>query len=113
MDATDAWFSQAYPDGRGLEDFPSRQADLWTVRRSDVEKAITVASRSAPGPDGIPYKVWQSLGDVAVEVIWRTAQELQLPDAGARIERAYHDEGTCGFNSGLLGFLPKKPTRHD
>ncbi len=59
--AADNWFHRAYPDGKGLKDFPSRQPDPWTVRKSDVRKAICMANRSASSPDGVPYKVWKLL----------------------------------------------------
>jgi exonuclease III len=109
----DRWFRKAYPDGKGLEDFPSKEPDQWSVRKSDIKKAISVANRSAPGPDGIPYKAWKLLGETAVNVLWRVARELQLPESKDYLQQAYRDEESCGFNTGLLVFLPKKPSKLD
>ena len=111
--AVDRWFDKAYPNGKGLEDFPAMHQGNWNIRKADIKKAISMASRSAPGPDGIPYRIWQLLGGTAVDTLWQAAQELELPDAEEVLAQAYHDEDNCGFNTGLLVFLPKKPSGHD
>jgi hypothetical protein len=105
--AADHWFEKSYPAGQGLERFPDKHPDQWAIRRSDIRKAISLSNRSAPGPDGIPYKVWRLLGDTAVETLWQAAQELQRPDAPELLEQAYQDEEVYGFNSGLLFFCRK------
>ena len=46
-------------------------------------------------------------------MLWQASQELQRSDVTDCLEKAYFDERTCNFNSGLLVFLPKKPSRHD
>ena len=71
--AVDRWFDKAYPNGKGLEDFPARHSGNWTVRKADVKKAVSMANRSAPGPDGIPYKVWELFGSSAVDTLWQAA----------------------------------------
>ena len=111
--AADTWFRQAYPDGRGLEGLAAIPPEQWRVCKSDVKRAIAQANRSAPGPDGIPYRVWQMLGDTAADLLWKCAGELQTTEAQRHLEQAYHDDARCEFNSGLLVFLPKKPSGQD
>ena len=61
-------------DTAGSTDYHPPQLDThprqWTVRRKDIAAAIKHAKRrSAPGPDGIPYIIWQLLGDVAIDIL--------------------------------------------
>ncbi len=100
MAAADRWFDEAYPGGAGLELFPSLDPKSWEIRHSDIRKAIRLAGKSAPGPDGITYRLWQELGETAVDSIWRAAQELQGEHAAAALEEAYQDEDMCNFNLG-------------
>ena len=57
--------------------------------------------------------MWKQLGRPAVQMIWEVAQELQQPEAEATLAAAYRDEHHCGFNEGLLVFIPKKPSATD
>lgn len=36
--------------------------DRWNVDKKDIEQASTIAGKSAPGPDKMPYQVWKNLG---------------------------------------------------
>ncbi len=76
-EAASKWLNPAFPNGKRLEHFPQRGPDSWSVRRSENERAIALAGSSAPGPDCILYAMWKQLGDLAVELLWQTAQELQ------------------------------------
>jgi hypothetical protein len=57
-DAGKHWFRRAYPDGQGMENFPFIDAENWQIRHSDVRRAVYMSNKSAPGPDGIPYRIW-------------------------------------------------------
>ena len=48
--------------------FPKSERD-WQIRRKDITKAIKMSGHSAPGPDGIPFGVWRTLGEIGVEVL--------------------------------------------
>ena len=62
-ESAETWLSQAYPNGRFLEDFPSPDPDSWNIRKADIENAISLAGASAPGPDGVAHAMWKQLGD--------------------------------------------------
>ena len=47
--------------------------------------------RSAPGPDGLPYGVWQALGELGVDILWGVALALEREDAPNLIDEAYRD----------------------
>jgi hypothetical protein len=113
QEAARQWLGKAYPNSRNQDGFPNRYSHDWDVRPADIEKAINLAGASAPGPDGIPYAMWKQLGRPAVQMIWEVAQELHQPEAEATLAAAYRDEHHCGFNEGLLVFIPKKPSATD
>ena len=106
--AADRWFDKAYPNGAGLEHFPSKAPENWTISRKDIRKAIRLAGKSAPGPDGLTYGLWQALGETAVEHVWAAAKDLQSEQAAAVLEEAYQDEEGCNFNLGTPGLPTKK-----
>ena len=72
-----------------------------------------MAGNFEPGPDGIPYAAWQSLGAAGIDVLWEAAQDLQSEEYAQRLRDAYQDEPSCDFNCGLLCFLPKQPSGRD
>ena len=49
-EAIQHWLQQAYPNGEGLESFPSTEAERWKIRRRDVARAVRCAGPPAPGP---------------------------------------------------------------
>ena len=82
---------------------------LWRIRRKDIAAAIKFAKkRSAPGPDGLPYAVWQHLGELGVDILWDVATALAGSQASALIDAAYWDQPDS-YNASLLVCLPKKP----
>ena len=87
---------------------PSR----WNVDRQDIERAVKMASKSAPGPDKLPCKVWSQLGSIGIDTLWAAAQALSCDDAENLLRDAYWDESDGNghdFNLGTLVCLPKKP----
>jgi hypothetical protein len=85
--------------------------------REDIEQEIKVASKSAPGPDKLPYHAWKQLGAIGVDTLYAAAQALSSDEADQLLRDAYSDEadeGTHNFNLANLVCLPKKPTgMHD
>ena len=94
-DSAEADASQVHPPpllGQGgREPLPVRKKD-WKVRRKDVRRAIQCSGDSAPGPDGIPYCAWRSLGDIGIDILWSVAHALESGDSAGLLREAYHDE---------------------
>ena len=82
----------------------------WQIRRQDVEAAIARTSRSAPGPDGIPYSAWRALGPLGVEVLYDVAQELEGAEGRAALLGTFplDASGQTDFNAAVMIFIPKK-----
>ena len=47
-----------------------------------MRKALKLARKSAPGPDGISVLHWRALGEGAVDAICLAAKELAKKDGG-------------------------------
>ena len=64
-----------------------------------IAKVIRRTNNSAPGPDGIPFRAWKAVGELAslvlAKVLQALAQGIQPPK---------------GFNHGLLFLIPKDGT---
>lgn len=105
-----AWLESAYPAGDGLEGMPSTNDKAWKLRRRDVARAVKLSGRSSPGPDGIPYAAWRSLGPNGVDALWSALRELGQENGIEQLEAAYHDSAGCDFNMGLLACIPKATT---
>ena len=92
------------------------EASSWHIRRNSIQQAIQQSRNSAPGPDGIPYIVWRSLGDLAIDLLLEVAELLESRDSSELLQAAYHDElveGLHGYNLGKLVCLPKKASGVD
>ena len=61
--------------------------------RKHVRRAIDKSNNSVPGPDGIPFAVWRSLG----------FQDMTSEGGPEMTADQYQD-----FNASLLFFLPRK-----
>jgi exonuclease III len=109
-EAIQHWLQQAYPNGEGLESFPSTEAERWKIRRRDVARAVRCAGHSAPGPDGLPYAAWKAAGAYGVDALWQAAKRMGTEEGCGALDASYGDEEACHFNLGLLCCLPKKPT---
>ena len=89
----------------------SAEDDKWTIRPRHVKRALDLAGRSAPGPDGIPFSAYKRLGLLGQNVLFHAL--IDLTKEGAEKELAVHLSGTdghCTFNDSLMVFLPKKAT---
>ncbi len=75
--------------------------------KNDLARAVRLAGKSAPGPDGITYRAWKRFGETGLNVLWQATQNLQDLEAERYLEEACRDEAVCRFNEGILRFLPK------
>ena len=75
----------------------------WCLKQKHVKDAIVSAKESAPGPDGIPYKVWKKIEPMATPIIHNVAIAMQDPCSQLPQD----------FNRAFLCCLPKKPSGHD
>ena len=88
----------------------------WHIKKRDVWHAIKVSGNTMLGPDGIPYKAWKILGQLAVDTLFDVAQTLSVGEEAALLREAYmHEELSEGheFNASILCCLPKKRTGVD
>ena len=71
------------------------------------------ASKSAAGPDGIPYAAWQELGELGVSCLWDAARTLESEGEQAMLEAAcpLDQDGQSSFNSATMVFIPKGSPR--
>ncbi|CAK0910901.1 unnamed protein product [Prorocentrum cordatum] len=76
----------------------------------DIEQAIERTSRSAPGPDGIPYFAWRRLGPLATRVLHGVSELLESSEGLAALGEAcpLNAEGHSAFNEAIMVFLSKK-----
>jgi hypothetical protein len=73
------WLAQDRNDKAGLLEALRPHvlhASHWRLRRADVGRAVKMASKSLPGPDGIPHPAWQQLGQLAVNTLYDAALAL-------------------------------------
>ena len=83
----------------------------WTIRRKDLECAIKYSGNSSPGPDGVPFKAWRTLGKLGVSILYGVANSLEQPDNMNTLPEAYHDETQSHshhYNESTLVCLAKK-----
>ena len=101
----------AAPDGLAAALRPLlSEPELWRVRRVDVVRAIERTSRSAPGPDGIPYAAWRRLGPLAHDSLFAAAEVLESEAGQAALGTSFprDPDGRSAFNEAIMVFLPKK-----
>ena len=119
----ESWLKQMYPKA-GNEDLsrkrkaegeqhwtkglPPAGSDRWEIRKSDLERSIRQSKNSAPGPDGLPHKVWRELGDFGATVLWDAMKELHETNASHILNEAYDKDHE--FNEGIMVCLPKTAT---
>ena len=85
------WFQGAYEEGT-----PTDTEEQWQLRKSDIAEAICLSGNTAPGPDGIPYKVWRQLGQVAVDPLHEAGPQMeQGVDVFEHHERFNHATPCC------------------
>lgn len=85
----------------------------WRLRRSDVRRAVAATSRSAPGPDGVPYAAWRRLGPLAVDILHAAGLELSSTrGVDAMLAEFPLDAlGNTPFTVATMVFIPKKIDR--
>ena len=108
------WLNEVLPRRNDLlaeRGLPSKRSTLWKIRRKDVEDAIKAPSKTMPGPDGIPYKAWQVLGPLGIDLLYEATKALGSDDGARMLQEAEiaSDEKGHTFNLALLCCLPKKP----
>ena len=74
-----------------------------TVPITTFHKAILSTQNSAPGRDGIPFKAWRKVVDLAAGIFESAYQEMIAPDGLDRMRAEW-----SSFNESLMVFLPKK-----
>ena len=91
---------------------PDRASPRWIARRQDIAKAISLAASSAPGPDGIPYEAWKTLGDLAIDILNDAGHVLEDGDARHQMIEVDGDENRDSheFNFSNMFCIPKKPS---
>ena len=47
--------------------------EQWQITHSSIARALKKSSKSAPGPDGIPYLAWQKLGKISEHILFEVA----------------------------------------
>ena len=102
------WLREEF-GAHGSEGLPSARA--WNLKRKHISKALRISGNSAPDRDKIPYRVWRSLGDLAVDTLFDAACELQVDNSRTLLAMAYgssQEYGRHEFNIGLLCCLPKE-----
>ena len=73
------------------------EALSWRIHLENIQQAIRQSRNSAPGPDGIPYIVWRTLGDLAIDLLLEVTELLASNDSAKLLQAAYHDELIEGF----------------
>ena len=56
------------------------------MKKKYIEKALRCSNNSSPGPDGIPFEAWRTMGKLAVDVLYGAFQDLASDTAEAKME---------------------------
>jgi len=106
----DAFLEKELSATNGLREQVGQIADAnWRVTRRDIERALDLASRSAVGPDGIPYSAWKALKKLGVDILHEVIRDMEHSDGQARLLDNFPEEaGVSSFNEALLICIPKK-----
>jgi len=86
------------------EDFSSHLPHSPVPAETFLE-AIRCTKNSAPGRDGIPFKAWRLISELAAEVFHKAYSEMTSPEGPDKMREEW-----ANFNECLMVFLPKKPT---
>ena len=49
-----------------------------------MENTIKTFAKSSPGPDGVPFQAWKSIGELAVDVLWDVAKSWRQEQPAKR-----------------------------
>jgi len=98
----DSWLRE---DARHLPDDYADHLPHDAVPRATFRKAILLTSNSSPGRDGIPFKAWRRMVDLASGAFEEAYKEMIAADGLAQVR----DEWSS-FNESVMVFIPKKAT---
>ena len=79
-----------------------------TIKPRHMKRALDLAGKSVPGPDGIPFSEYKRLGLLSQNVLFHAM--VALAKEGAERELALYmsdSEGHCVFNDSLMVFSQK------
>ena len=112
------WLSEMYPKGAGNPrkrdahgrtgwrfGLPPENDGRWQITKKDVARATKMSKDSAPGPDGLPHKVWKELGEFGTDILFEAMGELQDEGGLEILNTAYG--GKHQFNESIMACLPK------
>ena len=83
----------------------------WRVSNKHIKQAINTSNNSAPGPDGIPFLAWRTLGHLGASTLLDVADTLASSSNIKLLNEAYWDEAdeyTHHYNRSTMICLPKK-----
>jgi hypothetical protein len=80
---------------------PAEPRSKWIVQDSHLRTALKESNNSAPGPDGVPYRAWRILDEVAVIALREVVTSIVYDG------RALQERDGSWFNESLLCCLPK------
>ena len=87
-----------------IKDTAPFDKENFKLRKRHIRKACKLSNNSAPGPDGISYKAWRKLNDLAVNTLYGAFKEMVANDGPDKMKDQYPD-----FNASPLFFCPRKP----
>ena len=95
------WLEEDLPR-HTLAALPPPGDPAWVVTRQDIQRALDRSPNSSPGPDGIPFLAWRTLGPVAATALFEAYQVLSSPRGSDVMLAEYPD-----FNASDMVFLQK------
>ena len=95
------WLQEDLPSDMSPE-FPAQSDTCWQVTREDIAQAVERSPNTSPGPDGIPFKTWRTLGHTAI-TIPHDAYNTLSSEGGEHIMRSDYPD----FNHSDMVFLQK------
>ncbi len=82
----------------------------WHICRRDIRRAVELSGESTPGPHGVPYAAWRTLGGLGVGHLTAVAKEHYGPNSSQTLSEAFPlvAEAISAFHAGVMVFIPKK-----
>ena len=97
----DKWLD-ADNDNKLIKDTLPFDKENFKLRKRHIRKALKLSNNSAPGPDGISFKAWRRLNNLAVDTLYGAFQERVAADGPDNMKDQYPD-----FNASRIFFLHK------
>ena len=79
------WLQEDLPSDMSPE-LPAQSDTCWQVTREDIAQAVERPPNTSPGPDGIPFKAWRTLGHTAITILHEAYNTLSS-EGGEHIMR--------------------------